>query len=786
MKSTRAVAVSIRIGALVIVGLLLLGGLATPLDTDGPLGDHLGDGSIIDETAEYIDWGIPIIIDGRLYIENGTDFYANPGWLTNNANDYYWSESDGYYSAKWVGGSEEYAIAPMKISNESRQVRIEFDIQPTSLEVDSDLPMVLMAEDREYLAADSIQFYFSRNSTSNMTALEAYDSTGAYTGATRSDGFTVNNWYHITMAVDYDAQTAMVHVYITNTSTELYNLTISDIGEFNGLPRVGFTSVGVTGGVATGCLDNFTLGTDYSGSRELKPQISLNAYKRGEGIDIDVFYGTEVLAWTELPAAPVKRESFASAWNDEERFLIINGGRDTIPYPPYTLSSQTWIFYADNQTWVRMKDSPNTYFCQGATWHAKAKRMIVYGGYDGNHLKETWAFDPYNNTWTQLADGFDTLQNAQLVYYPEKELVLLCGGWNFNWQKYCWAYNYSDDTWTRLSDMPASRTAHTAIWDDKNERMIVYGGEEGYLNWPKKLWAYYPVNDTWIVLAPGPYPMQFGASVWDPENEILYTIPGMEGISTVKFPGDFNVYNSDNNTWSTIGGLPIPNRFKHCAYWDSKDHRIIVFGGSYAEVRSGNWAGYVYNDTWSYGKTAFGKAGMDLTLEVRNPSNESIAFWVERTNLTGWARFNISLPKDAELGTYNCTIVSELDDNVTFTFNVTDKAMGGKLHIVSVEIEGDFDSNGRVNATVVVENPAEFDQRGLLVFQVMNPKDEPIPPVELTFDIDASNTSTYYLNVTLPPKTRTGTYHLQVILLDALPSIGGRLFDYMDDSFEVT
>jgi hypothetical protein len=181
----------------------------------------------------------------------------------------------------------------------------------------------------------------------------------------------------------------------------------------------------------------------------------------------------------------------------------------------------------------------------------------------------------------------------------------------------------------------------------------------------------------------------------------------------------------------------------------------------------------------------FGEAAMNLTLEARDPSDELTLVWTNSTNSTGWSDFSFSLPKDAELGIYNCTIMSEKGEWSHFTFNVTKVARILKLFIISMELDGNYDSKGNVNATVVVENPADYEQTALLILQVINPKDEPLSPAIMTFTIGAENTSTFILNVNLPAKTRTGPYSVQVELFNDFPSNGGTLYEYRVGTFKV-
>jgi len=787
MISKRIRASRVRIGVLVVVSVLLSSALYVSIEKENVQAT---------ETADYVDWGIPKTIDGNLWInQQDTDFSLDPKWVTNNDTNYYWNKTDQYYYMAWVGGSDEYAYAPTILNATSSRVRVEFDVKPIQMGLDANLPIALMEKDMEYRTDGSIQFFFGRNSTANYTALESYNGTGISKITQKADGFSLDVSYHVVLLVDYSKQTVKASVSKTGSASELYNLSLTGIGGFEPLPRVGTTTVGVTGGTAIGILDNFIAGSLYEGPGDISITLSKDVYYPGEAIRLNATFFYEMTAWTKLTSAPYARHDFSSAWNDRDRFLIVMGGEYTYANPDYDPRAETFIYYAGNDTWVKMKDAPIKRHSHGCVWDPNVDRMILYGGWDstsaGYHFtKQTWAYDPWNDTWTKRTDGPVERDDMWMVYDTVSKTVLMCGGYNWGFLSDLWEYNYTADKWTQLKSMPTAKVGHAAVWDSSNDRMIVTMGEDASAPIKNNLtYAYYRNNDTWISLKTGSPRRAELAAAWDPNTESMLLVggwgPGSSLDSDFQIYTDLWAYQSEKNSWVNLGRMPIPERWEACAHWDTKGNRMLVYGGGgWPEGYPTNFA--TYNDMWAYGSMDYDQSEVPLSLEIITPSNETLDIWTNKTDINGNAGFDLTLPSDAEVGTYNCTITSSRGDRIDFNFTVEEYLGGGEFHIKSVSLSGDYGSSGYVEAKVVLENPQNSTGTGILVLQVMNPKKTPIPPaINESISVPAGSEQTIILRVDLPSNTREGQYNVQVDLMTGEPMDGGSLMDYRAESFTV-
>jgi hypothetical protein len=196
--------------------------------------------------------------------------------------------------------------------------------------------------------------------------------------------------------------------------------------------------------------------------------------------------------------------------------------------------------------------------------------MIIFGGVGG--ASDTWLFNPSNGlgatpAWTQLNTSGTppSYRFGQSGMYDSlTDTLIIFGGYDLSSSVYLndtWILTHANGTggnsnWAMLNPsgtLPNPRYSHSAVYDDVNNRMIVFGGETTYFNFIYNI--YNPTNDTWV----------------------LSNANGLGGTPT----------------WtqlSTIGSLPDA-RLGHSAVYDSVHDRMMIFGGN-------NGSAFNYNDVW--------------------------------------------------------------------------------------------------------------------------------------------------------------------------------------------
>jgi hypothetical protein len=167
------------------------------------------------------------------------------------------------------------------------------------------------------------------------------------------------------------------------------------------------------------------------------------------------------------------------------------------------------------------------------------------------------------------------------------------------------------DSWQQLTisgTLPSPRDTCTAVYDQANNRMIVFGGD------PTPGYCYNDVNDVWVLTnadgtggTPGwiqlsptgttPSGRSSYSAVYDPASNRLIVYGGHQECT---FPpdGDLWVLTSANGlggtpSWiqlSPAGSGPGP-RNSHSAFYDAANNLMMLFGG---QLPSGPYT----NDTW--------------------------------------------------------------------------------------------------------------------------------------------------------------------------------------------
>jgi len=137
------------------------------------------------------------------------------------------------------------------------------------------------------------------------------------------------------------------------------------------------------------------------------------------------------------------------------------------------------------------------------------EKMVVFGGVSYNNiiLGDVWVFDPEAKSWVE-ANPDTKAEGAAPILPREGHTAIvgktgtdmyIFGGVSYGFMPFndLWVYNAADNVWKRLQHhtsaqdkVPLARWLHTAVYDPKDDQMVVFGGVTA---------GHVPLNDVWFL-----------------------------------------------------------------------------------------------------------------------------------------------------------------------------------------------------------------------------------------------------------------------------------------------
>lgn len=324
--------------------------------------------------------------------------------------------------------------------------------------------------------------------------------------------------------------------------------------------------------------------------------------------DIGVMSGNNV-DWTKLSTAtgahPLARFGHTGLYDSPSNRMMVFGGSQNGAGP---CMNDYWILSNANTvggtpTWLTETPSgtaPTPRMRHTSVYDSTTNSLIIFGGFDctATYFNDVWILSNANAVgatpvWSNivpLGTPPSARENAAGVYDAATNSLILFGGdAGSPMFSDVWVLSHANGsggtpTWTQLTvsgNGPSARTGHSAVYDNQNSRMVIYGGWDGTVI----------LNDTWI----------------------LANANGVAGTPTwIQL------------TTTTAG----PTRYDHSAVYDPASNRMIIFGGynapSYADAN-------VFSLT-----NANGLGAVTLVSVAISPQNPAIALGgVQQFTATG-------------------------------------------------------------------------------------------------------------------------------------------------------
>jgi len=283
------------------------------------------------------------------------------------------------------------------------------------------------------------------------------------------------------------------------------------------------------------------------------------------------------------------------------------------------------------QTWIQQFPGgtpPTSRYSVGQAYDAANDRLILFSGDDNLGLPrptDVWILTNATGAapgWMQLfptgGPPFGRFGTTE-VYAPTSNRIIVhagCGGNCTPMLNDTWVLTNANGlggapAWINLPSAPVARGEHAAVYDDANNRMIIFGGHTGFPTTERNdVWVLTNADGTggtptWIQLFPAgvpptsrrPYSMAY-----DPATNRLIIFGGLNTIPccSVNVFNDVWVLTNANGLggaplWIQLAplGTPPAARAAHTVVYDSGSNRMTLFAGN-----EGVFPPPPFNDVW--------------------------------------------------------------------------------------------------------------------------------------------------------------------------------------------
>lgn len=221
-------------------------------------------------------------------------------------------------------------------------------------------------------------------------------------------------------------------------------------------------------------------------------------------------------------------------------------------------------------------------------------RMVIYGGDKGPgvtpNLADAWALDLSGPLqWAEITPLLgvfpDRRASHSAIYDPIGDRMVVFGGWNgYQALADTWTLALGTSAWSQLTtagSTPAARLGHVAVFDPLQNRMILFGGNNAtdLAFWVLTLGA----SPTWSQLPTSGFPIEpryLATAVYDSKLARMVTFGGVDPLNAPRndtFVLDLGFHPFVTEI-SPLGNLPV-SRGSHVAAYDPLRKRMIVLCG---------------------------------------------------------------------------------------------------------------------------------------------------------------------------------------------------------------
>ncbi|WP_455391505.1 Kelch repeat-containing protein, partial [[Eubacterium] cellulosolvens] len=166
----------------------------------------------------------------------------------------------------------------------------------------------------------------------------------------------------------------------------------------------------------------------------------------------------------------------------------------------WTYFNDTWVYDSSDGEWIQMSpgSAPSGRYGTAMAPFHNTDKVVLYGGQGsgGSYLGETWVYDFSSDTWTnkQPSGGSPGARGyAAMATIPGDDKVVLFGGMDGYYSYFgdTWVYDLSDNTWKTLTTpAPTARAAHIMNVIDGTDKALLFGGMTSWNQFNSETWLF--------------------------------------------------------------------------------------------------------------------------------------------------------------------------------------------------------------------------------------------------------------------------------------------------------
>ncbi len=182
--------------------------------------------------------------------------------------------------------------------------------------------------------------------------------------------------------------------------------------------------------------------------------------------------------------------------------------------------------------------------------------------------------------------GPEPRSNPVMAFDPGARALYLHGGRTGGSSRAdLWRFDLDAMAWTELTPdgpAPEPRFSHTAIWDTRRNRFVIFSGEgAGFGDFFSDVWAYDPAAGAWEELAPdgaGPADRYGSCAGYDPAGDRFLITHGFTDSGRFDDTWAFSLAAASWTDVTPDGALPGARCLHACSY-EAASASLVMFGG---------------------------------------------------------------------------------------------------------------------------------------------------------------------------------------------------------------